>query len=54
MGSRVGVGPVFALFLGRSPSPTSSISDSFLLDSDDGRVENALDAPFSWSNPLDK
>ena len=52
MGSRDLVGPVFSLFLGRSPSSPSSISDNFLLVADDGRVEDAFDTPFVARKPL--
>lgn len=46
------VEPVFSLFLGRSPSSESSISDNFRLDDDEGRVDDALDAPFGSRKPL--
>ena len=44
---------MLTLFLGRSPSSVSSISDNFLLDDDDGRVDDALDTPLGCRNPLD-
>ena len=54
IGSRERVGPVFSLFVGRSPSSASSMSDNFLLVADDGRVDDALDTSLEDRNPLDR